>query len=159
MATQTVAIRAGARVTASRARSVVLSVGVGLGIGSLPWNRSDVRRQKVPWLPPANVKFLNPDGTVSRTWYQALHELFENRMGGVQGQTVVQIATTVTQTQAQVVATANYVDEGVQYTRAVAAQAAAVTQVAQNNSLAGANTIPPTPDPPQRESTSNRALD
>jgi hypothetical protein len=130
-------------------RSVVISCGVGLATGSVPWNTSTARRAKVHWLPAATVPFLNADGrTVSPVWYRAFVELFETRMGGVQGQSVAQVATTVTQTQQQVVAATNKVVETIAYTRSVDARASALKQVASDNGLSGADSVPPPSNPP-----------
>lgn len=129
-------------------RTVEFSTGVGLALGSVPWNTSNASRQKVPWLPPATVKFLNPDGTVTRTWYLALHELFENRMGGVQGQSVAQVATTVTQTKAQVTAATSKVVETIAYARSIDSRASALVQVATDNALTGTSSVPPASTPP-----------
>jgi hypothetical protein len=129
-------------------RTVEFSAGVGLALGSVPWNTSNAKRQKVPWLPNANVKFLNPDGTVSRTWYLALHELFENRMGGVQGQSVAQVATTVTQTQTLVTAATGKVAETIAYARSIDDRASALVQVATDNALTGTSSVPPPSTPP-----------
>lgn len=162
MATQTVAIRAGARVTGNRARSVVLSVGVGLGIGSLPWNTSNPRRSSKPHLPPPHVSPVLPDGKGGWRWnpevYKAIQWVFNEALGGLDGPTLPQVVATVTQTQAQVVSTTNYVDQSVQYTRAAVASQAATAQVVQNAGLPGADTIPPTPDPPSRPSGTTEVI-
>lgn len=153
MATQTVAIRAGGSAATSRARSAVLSVGVGLGIGTLPWNTSTAKRSANKWLPRTDIPWFDPrTGRPTPIFAAFMVELAENRLGGTQGQSVTQISTTVTQTQAQVVETTNYASQAVQFTRGVAASVDAVTQVAKTNNLSGADTIPPTPPPPSAPS-------
>jgi uncharacterized protein (DUF2252 family) len=129
-------------------RAVVFSVGLGLGIGSVPWNTSNARRSKVPWLPAAHVPVVQSNGLMHPAWYRAMVELFEHRMGGVQGQSVAQVATTVTQTQQQVVAATNKVVETIAYARSVDARASALKQVASDNGLSGTDSVPPPSNPP-----------
>lgn len=82
--------------------------------------------------------------------FQLLHEICENRLGGVNGQTIPSVATSVVETQAEVVATTTYAQSVAAYAQGVAATATATAQVAQNNSLTGASSIPEAPEPPER---------
>lgn len=149
MATATVAIYGGGSVSAPVGRTAVVSIGPGAAIGNVAWNTSTATRAKVNWLPPANVPFLNTDGrTVSRPWYLFFQEIAETRMGGVHGQTVPQVAVSVTQTQTQVVAATSTLVETIAYARSIDATATALAQVASDNSLSGAESVPRTADPP-----------
>lgn len=134
-------------------RAVVISTGVGLATGSVPWNTSEAKRSAKPHLPKAQEKFLNADGTVSRNWYQALQWVFNEALGGLDAPTLPQVVATVTKTQAQVVESTNFVDQAVQFTRSVASTAIATAQVAQNAGLSGSSSIPPPSDAPTRPNT------
>lgn len=149
MATATVTISGGGGVSAAFGRGAVVSIGPGAAIGSVPWNTSEATRSKVHWLPAANVPFLNTDGkTVSRPWYLFLQEMAETRMGGITGTPLPAVQVAVQQTQTQVVATTSAITETIAYARSIDAATTAITQVARDNALTGAGSIPPTSDPP-----------
>lgn len=148
MATFDITVSGGANATVVQGFGFVVSTGVGAAFGNVPWNTSSARREKVPWLPPAHVPVVQQNGLMNPAWYRALHEVFENRLGGVQGATVTQVQTTVTQTQSQVVATTAAVTDLGAYTRSIDATATALRQVAVDNALSGASTVPAPSDPP-----------
>jgi len=132
-------------------RTTAISVGPVISTVPVPWNASDAARQKVPWLPRPDIPWFDPKtGKPTAPFAQFMQELAETRLGGISGKSVVQIATTTEQVKAQVVATAEYTEAAVTYTRGVAAQSDALKTVAQANNLDGATTVPPTPDPPAR---------
>ncbi len=87
-------------------------------------------------------------GLMDPSWYRALQEVFENRLGGINGITVPSLNISVHQTQVQATQTSQGLVETLAYARGIAAQADATAQVTQNSSLPGAETIPPSPEPP-----------
>jgi hypothetical protein len=134
-------------------RTVEFSAGVGLALGSVPWNTSNVKRKDVDWLP----KPTHPIGKcpscktqipIDTLWYRFLREIAENKLGGSQGQSVAQVATTVTQTQTLVTAATGKVAETIAYARSIDDRASALVQVATDNALAGTSSVPPPSTPP-----------
>lgn len=149
MATATVTISGGGRVAANRSAAVVMSVGAGVGIGSVAWGGASAIREQVPWLPSANVRVVNPSsGLMEPVWYRFFKELAENRLGGKNGRTLPQVVTTVEQTQTQVVATSAQLTETIAYARSVDETATVLRQVAIDNALSGAGTVPEPSEPP-----------
>lgn len=153
MATATVTVSGGASVSTQWARTAVVSIGPGVAIGRVDWNTSTESRNKVPWLPPAHVPVVQANGLMNPAWYRALHEVFENRLGGVQGATLPAVQTTVQQTQAVVVDTTSTLTETIAYARSIDATATALKQVATDNALTGATTVPETSVPPNPPGT------
>lgn len=97
----------------------------------------------------ADEAWFDPNtGRPTSRFFQFMHEIAENRLGGVDGYTIPQVSTSVTQTQTEVIATATYAQSVSAYAQGVAATATATAQVAQSNSLSGATSIPETPEPP-----------
>ena len=88
---------------------------------------------------------VQPDGRVliSPDWFRFLHDLFEERLGGAQGDSIPDISTAVVSTRDQAIAATNGVSSVTQQVNANAQTLAATVQVAQNNSLTGATQIPP----------------
>lgn len=129
-------------------RTVEFSIGFGLALGSVPWNTSEATRKPASWLPGAHVKFLDENGRVARPWYLFLQEIAEARLGGIHGTPLPTVVTTVTQTQTQVVAASSAITETIAYARSIDATATALAQVATDNALTGAESIPPTAEPP-----------
>jgi hypothetical protein len=86
-----------------------------------------------------------PDGTVQidPNWWRFLHDLFEQRLGGSQGDSIPDITTTVVDTRAQAITAQSSVSAVAQQVDANAQALAATVQVAQNNSLTGSKQIPP----------------
>lgn len=80
---------------------------------------------------------INPD------WFRFLHDLFEQRLGGAQGDSIPDLSTTVVDTRAQAITAINGVSAVSQQVDANAQALAATVQVAQTNSLAGSTQIPP----------------
>lgn len=85
------------------------------------------------------------DGRVrmSQDWFRFFHDLFEQRLGGTQGDSIPDISTTVVSTREQAIAAQNGVSVVSQQVDANAQTLAATVQVAQTNSLAGSSQIPP----------------
>lgn len=152
MATRTVEFSIGPSFQVGRARPVSFSIGLGFATGSVPWNTSTATREKNNWLPRADHAIGTCPSCKTRippdpVWYRYFSELSE-RMGGIQGQTIPQVVTTVTQTQAQTLAVSSGYTEVVSYARSIAATAEALKQVVVDNALAGAETVPLPSDPP-----------
>lgn len=86
-----------------------------------------------------------PDGTVQidPNWWRFLHDLFEQRLGGSQGDSIPDLTTTVVDTRTQAIAAVTGVSAISQQVNANAQTLAATVQVAQTNSLTGASQIPP----------------
>lgn len=80
---------------------------------------------------------------ISPDWFRFLHDMFEQRLGGSQGDSIPDISTAVVSTRDQAIAATNGVSSVSQQVNANAQTLAATVQVAQNNSLAGAAQIPP----------------
>lgn len=80
---------------------------------------------------------------ISADWFRFLHDMFEQRLGGTQGDSIPDLSTTVISTRTQAIAATNGVAAVSQQVDANAQSLAATVQVAQNNSLAGAKQIPP----------------
>lgn len=131
---------------ASSTGSIV--VGALVAASSPAWAGRSAPRAKVDWIPPAHVPPLMPNGKWNPVWYRFFHEIAEIRLGGVQGSTVAQIETSVSQTQTEVAATTTYAQSVATYAQGIAATATATAEVAQNNSLSGAGSIPSPPEPP-----------
>lgn len=80
---------------------------------------------------------INPD------WFRFLHDQFEQRLGGVQGDSIPDISTAVVSTREQSIAAITGVAAVAQQVDANAQALGATVQVTQNNSLTGSNQIPP----------------
>jgi hypothetical protein len=105
------------------------------------------RPNDVAWLPSAQTPIgrAKPDGSVvmDPAWYRALQHLFEVRMGGRAAPSLPDVITTVETTQAAAVQSGQQVTALTQQSQANAEALSVVVQVAQNNSLTGADQIPP----------------
>lgn len=127
-------------------------VGIASAASSVAWAGGAGARSVVDWLPRFDEAFATVRGDkvylTKRAW-NYLRELGD-RVGGVQGPSIPQIQSTVTATQAQVAETTNYAVQVADYASQVAATATATAQVAENNSLSGAGSIPSTGNPPNR---------
>lgn len=147
-----IGLRAAAASLNSRTRTGAIRFGVLVAGSSPPWAGRATRATKVPWLPPIHVSPVLPDGKGGYRWnpdvYRALKWVFEDALGGINAPTLPQVSTTVSQTQAEVVATVTYTAAVAAYAQGVSATAEATAQVAQNNSLTGATSIPEVPEPP-----------
>jgi hypothetical protein len=101
------------------------------------------------WLPRADEVWIDlKTGRPTRRFFQFMHEVAELRLGGVQGLTVPQVKQDVDTTRSAVVGNITFTAQVSQYAQGVAATATASAQVAQDSGLAGAESIPPTPEPP-----------
>lgn len=130
-------------------RSVVISCGFAVALGRVAWSGTTPARERVPWLPPPNVRVVDPrTGMMDPAWYRAFKELFDNRLGGINGIAVPALNTSVTETQLQATQTSQGLVETLAYARGVGVQAGALAQVAVNNALTGATSVPPPPEPP-----------
>lgn len=87
---------------------------------------------------------VNADGTVTvgKDWYRFMHDFFI-KMGGPQGASIDDLSSTVVDTRSQAITAQTAVSSVSQQVVANAQALGAVVQVAQTNSLAGANQIPP----------------
>lgn len=94
-------------------------------------------------LPHASVKFLNPDGTVATPWrryIQLQHDVF---LAGLGVYTFEDLQVAIDRSIARLEQQSQQVSTLQQVTETNAAALSATVQVAQQNSLAGANQIPP----------------
>jgi len=134
--------------------SVSCATVAGFASASAPvaWAGKDASRKVSDWLPRIDEKVIDPrTGFFTTRWYNYLREVGE-RLGGVQGPSIVQVQTSVSDTQAQVAEVTNYAVQVSDYAQGVAATSAATAEVAQTNGLSGASSIPPAPSPPTRPS-------
>lgn len=152
MAAFDIVVSGGARATALQGFGFVVSTGTGAAFGNVPWNTSTALREANNWLPRADHSIGTCPKCKTRIppdplWYRYFKELSE-RMGGIQGQTIPQVATAVGQTQLQVVATTSAITDLTAYARSIDETASALAQVAVDNALTGAETVPLPSDPP-----------
>lgn len=131
-------------------------VGIASAASPVAWAGGGGRRKFVDWLP----KMSEPIGVVrdgkvflTQQMWNFLHEIGENRLGGVNGESIPQVVSTQGQVQAQVAETLNYAVQVSDFAAGVANTATATAEVATNNSLTGASSIPETGDPPPRPGT------
>ena len=131
-----------------RSASCVTRAGLASSTGRVAWAGSASALSKVPWLPPAHVKPIMPDGSWNPQVYRALKYLFDDVIGGISAPTLPQVRQDVSNTQTQVQDTTNYAMQVSQYAQGVAATAQATAAVAEDNGLSGSESIPPSPPPP-----------
>ena len=128
-----------------RSSSCVTVVGIISVAGRVPWVGSPAKPREVNWLPKANTPISLDGKTMNPAWYRAFHEIFENRLGGINAETVPQVAVKQDQVNAYLVDVQSGVTSmGVQVstiTDVVNIQ----TEVAQTNNLAGSNQVPIVP--------------
>jgi hypothetical protein len=143
-------LRSSMAASIAKQRSCVSWLGLASAATSPAWaGRANATRAKVDWLPPPHIAWFDPKtGRPTPIFAKAMHELFENRLGGIRGRTVAEVETSVTQTQAEVVAATTYAQNVASYAQGIAATASATAEVAQSNSLTGATSIPEAPEPP-----------
>jgi hypothetical protein len=136
----------------ARARGCESRIGTLSAASSPAWSgRASANRAKVDWLlRPDEMWIDSKTGRPSPRFYQFIREIAEVRLGGIQGVSVPQVATAVTQTQAEVVATTSYAEAAVAYSQGVAATATATAQVTTAAALPGSESIPIIPEPPIR---------
>jgi membrane carboxypeptidase/penicillin-binding protein len=147
-----IGFRASAEPGTTNSQTCAIAVGFSVGTASAAWSGSDEPRNVSDWLPPMSQPVLDPrTNRFTRPWWNYFRVLGE-RLGGVQGASITQIESSIVETQQQVVANTAYVDSSVAYAQSVAATAEATAQVTQNNGLSGAESIPPTSNPPNRPS-------
>lgn len=130
-------------------------VGIASAASSVAWAGGGGSRNVVDWLPRIDEPFAVIRGDkaflTARAW-NYLRELGE-RMGGVQGPSIPQVVATQTQVQTQVAETLNYAVQVSDYATQIASTSTATAEVASNNGLTGAGSIPPTGSPPSRPNT------
>jgi hypothetical protein len=88
---------------------------------------------------------IRQDGTImiDPTWDRFLRYQWENRLGGIAGQSIPEVSSTVVSTQEKAAQIEAEVNANAQQTQANAESLSVVVQVAQNSSLPGADQIPP----------------
>lgn len=140
--------KAGVAVCASR-------TGAASAASRVAWGGNRKARSQADWLPPEHVSPVVPDGRGGFRWnadvYRALKYLFDTVAGGINGKSLPETLKELQVTQAELVATTNYAGKVASYAQGIAAQSVATVSVVQNNSLSGATSIPPAPEPPTRE--------
>lgn len=145
-----IGFRSSAEPGTTNSQACVIRFGVAVAAAPTAWAGNEASRSVTDWLPPMETPLLDPrTGRIHPAWYRYLRVLGE-RIGGIQGATIPQVQASVAATQVQVAANTAYVDQSVAYTASVAASAAATAQVAQENGLSGAGSIPPPSSPPSR---------
>lgn len=157
MASATIEVFGGASVTAPQGFNIVVSVGAGVAAGATNWSVSGETRAKNNWLPRADhaigtcpkCRTPIPADPVYYRWFSEVSA----RLGGINGQTIPQVVTTVQQTQAVVVDTTATLTETIAYARSIDATASALAQVATDNGLSGSGTVPEPSDPPNPPGT------
>lgn len=147
MATATCQTIAGAYSAAQpfkvRSFTCATKAGAETAAGNVAWAGSTAPRKRVNWLPsPTTPLSLDGGKTIAPVWYRALQELFENRLGGINGKTVPEIDSTAAAVQNQVLNVQNSAQAAVQTVNACVTAVNTAKQVAVNNNLAGATQIP-----------------
>jgi hypothetical protein len=154
MTARTAAIKVGLRASAAsssaRQRTGAIRIGLLVAASSPAWAGRARQARSYNWMLRADEMWIDPKtGRPSPRLFQLLREICENRLGGIDGASIPTVQTTVTQTQAEVVATSTYARNVSIYAQGIAAAVDATTEVARNNALTGADGIPGTPEPPQ----------
>lgn len=111
------------------------------------WAGSDALRSATNWIPRPDEDWMR-DGKPTRRFFLFMSEL-SRRMGGEQGKSIAQVESVITGTQAEVLAVGNFTQQLGQYAQSVAATTNAIAQVAVDNALSGASSVPPTSSPPR----------
>lgn len=133
-------------VTAALEQPQPYSGGVGINVSS------ESAKEQLQ-IPQSMTVGTLPDGTpvtMSPEWFRFWSVMFNQRLGGPQGDSIPDITTTVVSTRTQAIAATNGVAAVSQQVDANAQSLAATVQVAKNNSLAGAAQIPPVIYSPQK---------
>lgn len=126
------------------------AVGFNSAASRVAWAGTSSPRKTLDWLPRADEVWFDPKtGRPTRRFYQFMREVAEERLGGVQGKSVPQVATDVVNTQAEVAATVTYATQVGQYAQGIAATASATAAVAKDEGLSGAESIPDIPPNPK----------
>lgn len=147
-----VGFRSSAEPGTTNSQSCAIRVGLAVAAAPVSWSGNEASRSVVDWLLRIDEPFGEVRGNkvfLTRRAWNLLREICD-RLGGVQGPSMAQVVTSVTETQVQVAANTSYVDSAVAYTASVAATAEAAAEVAQSNGLSGAGSIPPPSPPPSR---------
>lgn len=135
----------------SVSRGVIIAGGGAVVASTSLANVGNDSARGTNWLPPARVPIgtVQPDGTVmiDPQWYRGLVEVFERRLGGVNGQTVTDVGLNATNAIAAVSDLAPTVSLVTQQTNALTSTAAATKAVLVQNDQSGADDIPDPPDP------------
>lgn len=143
-------VRASAAMSSPRQRTGAIRIGLLVAASSPPWAGRARQARSSNWMLRADVAWFDPrTGRPTPAFFQLMHEITENRLGGVNGASIPTVQSVVTQTQAEVVNTSTYARNIAVYAQGIAASVDATTEVARNNALAGADGIPGTPEPPQ----------
>lgn len=132
------------RSSAFKARSYAAATvgGVGSATGIVAWAGSSTKRTRIDWIPTASTPITLDGKTMNPVWYRAFYEVFNNRLGGLNAQTIPQIITAQTQTQDQVLSVQSGVISVGGQVSAITGAVNAGTQVAQSSGLSGASQIP-----------------
>jgi len=124
-----------------RSSTCVTVIGVISVAGRVPWIGSVAKPKDVNWLPKANTPISLDGKTMNPVWYRAFHEVFENRLGGINAESVPQVAVKQDQVNAYLVdVQAGVIGMGVQVS-AITGVVNTQTEVAQTNNLAGSSQI------------------
>lgn len=127
-------------------------VGFASAASPVAWAGSDASRNVADWLPRIDeplAEIRNGKIYVTKRWWN-FYRAVADRLGGVQGPSMSQVVTSVSETQVQVAANTVYTTQVADYAGSIAATAEATAQVAQTNSLSGAGSIPSPGHPPSR---------
>jgi hypothetical protein len=138
--------RLGATVSPGRRTGAALYIPVRLLAGLFTSSGVDASRDTDSlraFLPNANVPVLQANGTFNTSWYRFFQRFVDVFLGGAGALTIADIITAVTTSQEQAAQLSAIVTAVSQQTQANAESLSAVVEVAQNNSLTGAEQIPP----------------
>jgi len=142
MATTTCSTIAGAYSAAQpfkvRLFTCMTIAGAEMATGNVAWGGSASKRQRVDWLPGAQVPVLDAGGRMSKPWYRFFQEIAQNRLGGIDAKTLPEVETTTAKTQEQVLSVQSNTDLAVQAVNACVTAVNTTRQVAVNSNLSGA---------------------
>lgn len=145
-----VGLRASTVMRVPKQRAGAIRIGLMSAASSPAWAGRARQARSGNWMLRADEAWFDPaTGRPTPRFFQFMHEIAENRLGGINGQSVNTVASTVSSTQAEVVAAVTYTQSVSAYAQGIAATAEATQQVSEANSLAGASEIPDVPIPPK----------
>lgn len=125
----------------STTSSGIIYAGTGSAAGAVPWGAKPTKQKDTHWMPNATVPVLDKNGNMNRPWYLFFKEVAENRLGGINAESVPQVAVKQNQVNAYLVdVQSGVVNMGAQVA-AITDTVNTQTEVAQANALAGATQI------------------
>lgn len=127
--------------------NVTFVAGPAFSVGSVSWSGSSAVDSIKAWLPNANEPLVHQVGSmwlINPRWYRFMDEITK-RLGGINGDTITQVSTSVQQTQDSLVRAATAINTAAQTVNAAADSVNTIKQVLVNNGTSGSTSIPDAP--------------